>query len=171
MDTELELVVAESAIRRIVNRYARGVDRRDFDLVRSCYHPDAVEDRGPGRYCGDVEGFVEWLREQLSGYASSSHHIGTQNMEIDGDVAHVESYCLALHRTAATGDAPAMDRVIPCRYMDRFERREGRWLIAARTNVYDPGREDAVGIDLPALGIAGRPGPDDPSYGLGLGTP
>jgi len=159
MDPQLQRLLDESAIRAVVSRYARGVDRRDWELVRSCYHPDAQEDRG--RYRGGVDGFVDWLREAVAGYSSTSHHIATQNIDLEGDTAWVESYCLALHRTP--GD-PSVDRLVPCRYHDRFERRDGEWRIAARTNVYDPGREDPVVVDLPPLGVAGRAGPDDPTY-------
>ena len=31
------------AIEDTIARYARGVDRRDWDLVRSTYHPDATD--------------------------------------------------------------------------------------------------------------------------------
>jgi ketosteroid isomerase-like protein len=164
VDPDLQRLLDESAIRAVVHRYARGVDRRDFELVRSCYHPDAREDRGPGRYQGDVDGYIEWLRAAVEGYASTSHHIATQTIELDGDAAWVESYCLALHRTPPRDGKPAVDRLIPCRYFDRFERRDGEWRIASRQNVYDPGREDPVVFDLPPLGTAGVAGPDDPTY-------
>lgn len=162
MNPELQRLLDEADIRAVVNRYARGVDRRDWDLVRSCYHPDAQEDRG--RYRGGVDGFIEWLRQAVAGYASTSHHIATQNIELDGDLAWVESYCLALHRTPGRDGGRAVDRLIPCRYFDRFERRDGEWRIAARTNVYDPGREDPVEFDVPPLGTPGRLGPEDPTY-------
>ena len=34
-------LVARERIRDVIHRYARGVDRRDYELVRSCYHPGA----------------------------------------------------------------------------------------------------------------------------------
>ncbi len=54
-------LVDRELIRDLVQRYARGVDRRDFELVRSCYHADAIDEHGP--YVGGVDGFVEFLRE------------------------------------------------------------------------------------------------------------
>ena len=30
----------------LVMRYSRGVDRRDFALIRSTYHDDAIDDHG-----------------------------------------------------------------------------------------------------------------------------
>jgi hypothetical protein len=45
-DAELRGVVDQFAIRDLLLRYARGIDRRDLDLVRSCYHADAVDEHG-----------------------------------------------------------------------------------------------------------------------------
>ena len=39
MNEELELLLAERAIQRVLTSYSRGVDRYDFELVRSCYWP------------------------------------------------------------------------------------------------------------------------------------
>ena len=36
----LDALVAERAIRDVVMRYCRGIDRRQFELVRDCYHAD-----------------------------------------------------------------------------------------------------------------------------------
>ena len=40
MTEDLELLLAERAIQRVLTSYSRGVDRYDFELVRSCYWPD-----------------------------------------------------------------------------------------------------------------------------------
>ncbi|MGA1649630.1 MAG: nuclear transport factor 2 family protein, partial [Ilumatobacteraceae bacterium] len=79
--THDELVDRE-LIRDLVQRYARGVDRRDFDLVRSCYHPDAIDEHGPFR--GDVDGFIVFLREQLARWSVTQHVIGNSLIEFDG---------------------------------------------------------------------------------------
>ena len=43
---DLETLIAKQEITDVVYRYARGIDRLDFELVRSCYHPDAYDDHG-----------------------------------------------------------------------------------------------------------------------------
>ena len=46
MSEELDLMLAEWAIQRVLTSYSRGVDRFDFGLVRSCYWPDGTDDHG-----------------------------------------------------------------------------------------------------------------------------
>lgn len=42
-----------------------------------------------------------------------------------------------------------MDFLIRCRYVDKFQRRDGQWKIAHRRVVYEPGRIDIVTTDMP----------------------
>ncbi|MER2157629.1 nuclear transport factor 2 family protein, partial [Rhodococcus sp. (in: high G+C Gram-positive bacteria)] len=42
MDRALQDLIDKQAIREVVLTYCRGIDRLDFDLVRSAYHPDAI---------------------------------------------------------------------------------------------------------------------------------
>ena len=37
-------------------RYVRGVDRKNWELVRAAYHPDAHDDHG--NYQGGIDGFI-----------------------------------------------------------------------------------------------------------------
>jgi hypothetical protein len=43
----LQPLLDEAAIRRVHLDYCRGVDRRDWELVRRYYHLDAVDHHGP----------------------------------------------------------------------------------------------------------------------------
>lgn len=151
----------EAEIRAVLGRYARGVDRLDMELVRSCYFADAAEDRG--RYVGGVDGFIEWLRGMLVAFESTWHQQAAPLIELEGDVAWVETYCMALHRLAPDEHGQRRARLIPSRYCDRFERREGRWLIARRVAVY----EDAFAVAPdPSFQSAARSRRDrqDPAY-------
>ncbi len=139
---ELQQLVDEAAIRRVLVRYARAIDRMDWDLLRTCYHPGAVDDHG--LYIGDVEGFIELLREKLPLDESTTHFIGNQEIEVEGDVAFAETACIARHRRPAGEASSATDYFGFVRYCDRFERRDGEWRIAHRVVVYEPGRVDAV---------------------------
>jgi len=164
--THDELVDRE-LIRDLVQRYARGVDRRDFALVRSCYHPGAIDEHGPFR--GDVDGFIEFLREQLARWSVTQHVIGNSLIEFDGERAHVETYAVAYHRTEFVPDRPVVDVTAGCRYVDVMEKRDGRWGIAHRVVVMDWSRRDDVdprSVDPNDGYERGAHFPDDFSYRL-----
>jgi hypothetical protein len=140
MEPELQRLVDESAIRRLLSRYVRAIDRRDFDLLRSCYHDDAVDEHG--HYDGDIDGFVDFLRSVPTS-KFESHFLGNPHIEVEGDVARAETYCLALRRVD-DGEGGLVDRFQHVRYLDRIEKREGEWRIAHRVASYGHGRLDAV---------------------------
>ncbi len=164
MPISIEEVVAREEIRDVLLRYTRGIDRLDLELVRSCYHDDARDDHGA--YQGDLDGFLAWVGDALSYFDSTMHFIGNQLIEIEGDVAHTESYCVAYHRRGARDGEQPHDLVTALRYVDRLERRaEGQWRIADRVCVFDWSRRDAV-VDEWAMdgAVRGRRGPDDPVW-------
>jgi SnoaL-like domain len=162
MREEIESLAAHTAIAQVIARYARAIDRMDWELLRSCYHPDAVEDRG--RYSGPVDGFVEWLRSTLGALDSTWHLVGTPLIELDGDVAWVETYCLGVQRLQPDADGHAEVRHIPCRYCDRFERRGGDWRIARRVAVYEESVTAASATGGAPMGALPRRDREDWAY-------
>ena len=74
MDLKLRKLVDEAEIRQVHIRYCRGIDRMDWALVRSCYHPDAIDRHGA--YEGGVEGFIEWAEKLLPDFESTMHFTG-----------------------------------------------------------------------------------------------
>lgn len=145
-------------------RYCRGIDRVDWDLVRSCYHPGARDNHGP--YNGDIEGFIEFAKAFLEVCEKTTHFTGNQLVEVEGDIAWHEAYCLAIHRLKRTDTEPAVDWTVNFRYFDRVERRDGRWAIVDRVVIVDTERRDPVlehehGSPAWWYGSADR---DDPSY-------
>ncbi len=54
MDDEIELLLAERAIARVLYTYSRAADRFDLELMRSCYWPDGTDDHGS--YNGGLDG-------------------------------------------------------------------------------------------------------------------
>src|SRR5690606_36916929 len=119
-----EEVAVRHAITTVLQDYARGVDDRDWDLVRRCYHPDAVDDHGV--YRGDVEGFVAHFARQARAWDRTAHYVFEPHIELDGEAATVVARVVA-HHVSGTEDL-----VIGARYRDRFECRDGDWRIARR---------------------------------------
>lgn len=150
-------------IRDVLFRYTRGIDRLDLALVRSCYHPDAHDDHGA--YRGDLEGFLAWVGDVLSYFESTMHFIGNQLIELDGDVAHTESYCVPYHRRGAHDGEEPYDLVTALRYVDRLERRDGDWKIADRVCVFDWSRRDPIVGEWAMDGaVRGQRGAGDPVW-------
>lgn len=158
----VQQLLDEAAIRRVHLNYCRGVDRRDWDLVRSCYHPDAVDHHGP--YSGGVDGFISWAVKFVDTVVSTTHFVGNQIVDVDGNTAWHEAYCRAYHRMKATDSTPAADYVVNLRYLDRMEARDGEWKISDRLVVHDSVRWDALGDTTETDFFPGAYAPDDASY-------
>ena len=143
-----------------VYRYARGLDRHDSELFASAFHADAIDHHGP--FLGRRDDFVRWGLDLLAAeWNAHTHFITNVRVEFDGDTAHAECYVLFAQRRR---DAPVVE-FGGGRYIDRVERRAGRWGIAAReviiewsasANTLDFGDTDRY--------PAGRWDREDPSY-------
>ncbi|MGH9037910.1 MAG: nuclear transport factor 2 family protein [Acidimicrobiia bacterium] len=140
-------LVAKQEITEVLYRYARGVDRADWDLVRSCYHDDATDDHGVVR--GSPDEFIAVVRQALGPMTSTMHTIGNVLIEVDGDVAASEAYAVCSHRFPAE-DGGMQDMTVGVRYVDRMERRAGQWRIARRTVVWEWSRLDPVAGEFPS---------------------
>ena len=127
----LRQMIDRQAIVDCISRYSRGVDRADEELLRSSYHPDAVEDHGA--YIGNVDGLIEYLASVHAPFAGYQRFITNHTIEIECDVAHAESYFLCILRRDGADKLFASGG----RYTDRLERRNGEWLIANRVVVLE----------------------------------
>lgn len=127
MDEKLQRLADRAEIIDCLHRYARGMDRLDRDLARSAYHDDAVDDHAA--FVGDVEGFLDWSFAYHRTQFRHQHYVTNHHVELDGDTAHVESYYFFV---ATVLEPEPKVLTYGGRYVDRFERRDGRWAIAAR---------------------------------------
>lgn len=159
----------ERAIHEVLTRYARAVDRVDWDTVLTCFFPDAHLDYGQVR--GSPSDFVGFASTGLAPMVTTQHILHQVRIELDGDRAGVETYVTAFHRMPIPGDGGGdgglADMSVGARYADRFERRAGEWRIARRSMIYDWTRIDPVGAVLedPTL-VVGRRDGDDPSWSV-----
>lgn len=147
--------------------YCRAVDRMDLTLLRSHFAPAARLDFS-GLFEGPVEDFAQWLIDNLGAYGFTVHSLSNVHLEVDGDRAASESYVTALH--GATLDGSRAPFRSGGRYLDRWERRDGRWLITERTALV-VWSEPAADVTHPTEGSrygASRSRRDltDPSYDL-----
>ena len=132
----VEELLAREEIHDVLKRYVRAVDRADAELMVSCYHDDGVDDHGMFR--GPAAEFAEFVcGERSKRYEATHHFIAPPNVRVSGDRAFVDTYCIAHQISAPDVAGQRFDYIVGVRYVDRFERRAGRWLIAHRTAVFD----------------------------------
>jgi hypothetical protein len=160
----VQQLIDRKAIHDCLLRFARGVDRRDPDLVRSAYHPDAMDDHGA--MVGSAGDMIEWGRlRDRTGPVSTHHHITDHSCEVDGDSAHAETYYIFDGR-----NPDGTTWIAGGRYLDRLERRDGEWKIAFRYCLVEwagglPAGEMPFAA-IPDVHLNGEPSRsrDDPSY-------
>jgi hypothetical protein len=143
-----ELAHARLQIEQALFRYARGVDRQDWALVRSVYHPDAVDLHG--EFHGGVDAFIDYLVERHSNIEQSIHFVTNVTVElISENRALVESYYFCQQRLKSAvsvekafgktmvAEDETLQLSVSGRYIDRFECRLGQWKIADRKVAFD----------------------------------
>lgn len=151
--------------------YCRAVDRCDWDLLRTVYHPDAVINHG--LYQGGVDGFVEFVQSRRTGIVHTAHYISNVIVDpvSDGLVA-TEAYGWAVQSFALPSALvkPGFQGVryqSTYRYVDLMEQRDGRWAIVEGNLVLgDLDVQDLEEAPVVRAGMTQRPSMDDPLYKL-----
>lgn len=126
-------------LRQLVEAYASGCDRRDFDAVTGLFteagrlaiyrHDGELTREGIGRQA---------LRPMLAGlarYDATTHFLGQQSTTIDMNRATGETYCLA-HHVYRRGQR-RWNRVMSIRYWDTYCRSDSRWFFEDRSLFVD----------------------------------
>jgi hypothetical protein len=90
----------------LMNRYALGVDQRDWTLYRGCFAdrfrieaegwPDAM----------DADEWVEIVRTGILNYAATQHQMSNYSIEVKGDRAHCITYLRAVHHQPTAPGGP-----------------------------------------------------------------
>ncbi len=140
-------LIEKEAIRELLLRYCHAVDRKDYEMLRSTYFEDAYDDHGS--FKGSRDEFVTWVERRHEHIDQSMHFIGNCLIEVAGDVAFAETYCLGLQQLGPGADETRQmydDGIdddasryltVGCRYADRIEKRDGEWRIAHRTVIIE----------------------------------
>ena len=158
---EIQRLLDRQAILDCLHRYSRGLDRHDEEVLASAFHEDAIDHHGD--FVGTPRDFVPWANElHATTWAGHTHFLDLNNLEIDGDTAHSECYVFWVLRRK---DGSGVD-LGGGRYLDRLERRDGEWRIAARELVVDWICRAAAGMfeDVSARYPVGTWDRSDPSY-------
>jgi SnoaL-like domain len=179
-DRQLQELLDKQAIEEVIKTYARALDRMDEKMLRSVFHPGskhahffegASSDPSKPSKPGAPGDFVSFAMDVLRTHSRTHHQLGNTLIEMESEsVAFAETYFTAYHRMRPSGDKLAassacdteMDYFVGGRYIDRFEKRGGKWKITHRTGMTDwtrlePPSSQGFGAIAPAqLGKRGK---------------
>jgi len=181
----LEALEAKEEIRAVIGRYPRGVDRCEPNEILNALWPDAnlVTSNSAGEAKDTINKLIgEFVPSIL---AATHHMVGNIIIDLRGNEAYTESYCVAHHRTHPTresneavigkdhipegGENKVLELIVGLRYLDRLEKRDGSWRITERRLIYDwtqvgeyTGYESGGLTDVTEL--FGRRSPEDASH-------
>jgi hypothetical protein len=163
-NADVQELIDRQRIWECLLRYTRGMDRLDRELVLSAYHADAMEDHGAmiagrDRFVDQVLGF------HRSGEVLTQHIMTNHRCELDGHVAHAETYvsCYSVNRDGKASYSLG-------RFNDRMEKRDGGRGIVDRVCVREGSTDFPLNDFLKDFPV--QPGSlhrsmrdrDDPSY-------
>jgi hypothetical protein len=159
----MEKIADRMAITDILHNHCRGLDRRDSNLLKSCYWPEAEVDYGS--YRGPAQMFAELVVGALGdSYELTRHCIGNTVIDLRDGTAHVESYVNADHLLIGA----ALEMCFAGRYLDLLEKRDGQWRVLHRQVVMDWSRTREVDDQRDSEAFAalskGGHGTDDPLH-------
>jgi SnoaL-like protein len=148
---KLQVMWDRQEIEQLLRRYCRAIDRLDVELLRSIYHPDAVD--AHGQFEGNAHEFASYMIDYLRRNTTYCFHSVTQSIiDVRGDEAAAESIYIGYERipggwnsvstffgaryarSAQQAGTLELEHQHKCggRYIDRLERRQGEWKILKR---------------------------------------
>lgn len=151
----------KQAIRELIYSYCRAVDQLDVPLGHSIWHDDGYADYGKDYYQGPGKGVIDLICEHHLGLLSHSHQVTNILIELNGDDAGSESYVSGTMRMERDGKLFHLG--VWGRYLDRWQRRDGKWGLLHRVVVFDH-QELRETTDMPGHGLPPSRDRDDPSY-------
>lgn len=160
-EAALDAALARAEIHDLCMAYARGVDRADAALLASIFTDDSTV------ISGVVNGSGQTFAHEITAFVRDNlemcfHSVANEWIEVRGNEAVGEHYVIAQMVQAGT------EVLTGGRYIDRYVKQDGRWLIQSRTFVADwnhshPSTMERDGF-YEALSIRGRFGREDPIY-------
>ncbi|MCW1384862.1 nuclear transport factor 2 family protein [Novosphingobium sp. KCTC 2891] len=165
IESRLKHLEDKDSIISVMNRYSRALDWLDDRLIEDVFFDDAQIDYG--FFKGKASEFRPILMEVERTSGRRWHFTAQVSIELDGDVAHASAYNLSMAADTVGSTPPAALGSFFGYYVDRFERRDGVWNIAARRHLLIAGtqwQEIEITGPLAALNTIGATSSDHPHY-------
>lgn len=138
---DVERLVASDKIRKQLYLYCKGIDQRDWPLVRSCFAEEHQHRHPP--FEGSVDEFIGFASMAMTIIPISNHSISNMIIDIDddGQGAKTEAGFCAIHVIEEGADVGFLsfdlngeesDWTVVGSYHDRWIFRDQKWLIVER---------------------------------------
>lgn len=132
--TKMEELEARQELKALVDNYANESDRNNQDYYVNVFAPDCHVKVYFGQTLGmDLSSVEDVIREYKNfGAAKESFHMnGQQTVEFQDDT-HATGICYALAHLVNEVDGADQLTVHGVRYYDKYEKRDGHWMITER---------------------------------------
>jgi 3-phenylpropionate/cinnamic acid dioxygenase small subunit len=116
----------------LLTRYTRAIDTKDFELLDTCFTPDAFVDyTSSGGVKGHYPEVRAWLAKALAPFPAMMHFVGNSSIELEGNEARTRTY--VINPMAVQADGGIRHAFTVCaHYVDKLVRTAEGWRIAER---------------------------------------
>ncbi|MCZ6463751.1 MAG: nuclear transport factor 2 family protein [Proteobacteria bacterium] len=117
----------------LLTRYTVAIDTKDWELLDTCFLPDATLDytSAPGGIKGTYPDVRKWLEQALSVFPMTQHFISNTTVELEGDKARSRTYVIN-PMGFRNEDGSLHIFTVGGYYNDRLVRTDDGWRIAER---------------------------------------
>jgi len=119
-------------INDLLIRYTRAIDTKDWELLDTCFIPDAhVDYTASGGVVGKYPEVRAWLAKALAPFPITAHYITNSIVELDGDRASARTLVYN-PMFFANPDGSLSDFTVGATYVDQLVCTNAGWRIARR---------------------------------------
>jgi len=119
-------------INDLLVRYTRAIDTKDWNLLDSCFLPDAdVDYTASGGVAGKYPEVRAWLAKALAPFPITAHYITNSMVDLRGDRASARTLVLN-PMFFANPDGSLHDFTVGATYVDELVWTDAGWRIARR---------------------------------------
>lgn len=148
LEARLEELQSRQEIEALLGHYSRAIDWLDRELLERVFFDDAEVDYG--FFKGTGKEFKPFLFDLERSFGRRLHVASQIEIAMNGrNAAEVESRSLTIGAPDETPGESATLAMFHGLYLDRVERRDGRWGIARRSYVL------LGGVNIPEMPLAG----------------
>jgi 3-phenylpropionate/cinnamic acid dioxygenase small subunit len=130
MTTEVDTTTRQELFDLVV-RYATGIDRRDWDLFRTCWTDDAVTDYGVVGHWDSGDAITKFMFDVHADCGHTAHRVGNYEVHAEGDGYASRTYVDAI---VMRGDNRKGLQMLGF-YDDQYRRTDDGWRISRRVFV------------------------------------